>query len=144
SGLVALVLRGDHQLNEVKAGKLEGLRSPLTFASDSDIEAALSCPPGSLGPIDLSIPVIVDREAALLADFVCGANRDGYHYSGVNWGRDCQLGRVADLRKVVEGDPSPDGKGRLSITRGIEVGHIFQLGSKYSEAMNASVLNEGG
>src|SRR5690606_23818455 len=101
-------------------------------------------PPGSLGPIDLSIPVIVDREAALLADFVCGANRDGYHYSGVNWGRDCQLGRVADLRKVVEGDPSPDGKGRLSITRGIEVGHIFQLGSKYSEAMNASVLNEGG
>lgn len=142
--LVALVLRGDHQLNEIKAEKLPALATPLTFASDDDIRQQVGCGTGSLGPRGLDIPIIVDRAAAHLADFVCGANRDGYHLTGVNWERDCPLGEIADLRDVVEGDPSPDGKGTLVIKRGIEVGHIFQLGEKYSEAMDATVLNEQG
>ncbi|HHX81815.1 MAG TPA: proline--tRNA ligase, partial [Pseudomonadaceae bacterium] len=142
--LVALVLRGDHQLNEIKAGKLAALHSPLCFASDEQISAELGCKPGSIGPAQLSIPVIVDRDAAVLADFVCGANEDGFHLTGVNWDRDASFGATADLRNVVEGDASPDGKGTLSIRRGIEVGHIFQLGNKYSKAMNATVLDENG
>jgi prolyl-tRNA synthetase len=142
--LIALILRGDHQLNEIKAGKLEEVLSPLAMASDAEIVAALGCAPGSLGPVGLNIPVLVDRDAAVLADFLCGANREGEHLIGVNWGRDVPLGRVVDLRNVVEGDPSPDGRGRLSIKRGIEVGHIFQLGRKYSTALNATVLDESG
>ncbi|HTR01224.1 MAG TPA: proline--tRNA ligase [Candidatus Acidoferrum sp.] len=142
--LFALVLRGDHQLNEIKAAKLAGVQSPLSFASDAEIVAAVGAEPGSLGPVGLAIPVIVDRNAAVLSDFVCGANRNGEHLTGVNWGRDAQITRVEDLRNVVEGDPSPDGKGKLSIKRGIEVGHIFQLGRKYSKAMNAAVLDENG
>ena len=144
--LVALILRGDHQLNEVKASKLQGVQSPLCFASEEQIGSALACKPGSIGPVGLpaNIKVIVDRDAALLNDFVCGANQDGYHLTGVNWERDCRYNETADLRKVIEGDLSPDGKGQLSIKRGIEVGHIFQLGNKYSKAMQLTILNENG
>ncbi|WP_097461845.1 proline--tRNA ligase [Mangrovitalea sediminis] len=142
--LIALVLRGDHSLNEIKAEKLDGVASPLQMASDEQIEAATGCKPGSLGPVNLTLPVIVDRSAAVMADFVCGANRDGYHLTGVNWERDVALGRVEDLRNVVEGDASPDGQGVLEIKRGIEVGHVFKLGRKYSAAMNATVLDENG
>ncbi|MDO3722472.1 proline--tRNA ligase [Marinobacter sp. chi1] len=144
SGLVALILRGDHTLNEIKAEKLEGVAEPLTMATDEEIEQATGCKPGSIGPVNLNVPVIVDRSAAHLADFVCGANKEGYHLTGVNWDRDADLGRVEDLRNVVEGDPSPDGQGTLEIRRGIEVGHIFKLGDKYSQAMNATVLDEHG
>jgi len=143
-GLVALVLRGDHELNEIKAEKLDGVLSPLTFASEAEIKEVLGCTVGSLGPVNLSIPVIVDHSAAALSDFVCGANRDGFHLTGVNWQRDCPEPRVEDIRNVLPGDPSPDGKGTLEIRRGIEVGHIFQLGTKYSEAMGARVLTEDG
>ena len=143
--VIALLLRGDHELNAVKAAKLEGVASPLRFATEAEVRAAASCAPGSLGPIELKIPMIVDRSAANLVNFVCGANQDGKHYVGVNWGRDLpQPEHVVDIRNVVDGDPSPDGLGTLSIARGIEVGHIFQLGTKYSEAMNATVLNEEG
>lgn len=142
--LVALVVRGDHNLNEIKAEKIAGVASPLTFASEEDIQAKLNCKPGSIGPVGLSIRVIADRSAAHSADFVCGANEDGFHLSGVNWDRDVSFNETADLRDVVEGDPSPDGQGSLLIKRGIEVGHIFQLGTKYSEAMKATVLNENG
>lgn len=144
--LVALVLRGDHHLNEIKATKIQGLQSPLSFADEKQIHAKLDCKPGSIGPVDMpdSIRVIVDRDAANLADFVCGANQDGHHFTGVNWDRDCKITEIADLRNVVEGDLSPDGKGKLSIKRGIEVGHIFQLGNKYSKSMGLSVLNENG
>ena len=142
--LVALVLRGDHQLNAVKAGKLAFVANPLRMASEAEIRAALQCGPGSIGPVDLPLPVIADAAAAVLADFVCGANRDGMHLTGVNWLRDCPLPEVADIRDAVAGDPSPDGCGQLQIRRGIEVGHIFQLGTKYSEAMNARVLDENG
>lgn len=144
SGLVALILRGDHNLNEIKAENLPGVAEPLTMATDEEIESAVGCQPGSIGPVKLPVPIIVDRSAAHLADFVCGANRDDYHLTGVNWERDLPLGRVEDLRDVVEGDPSPDGKGTLEIRRGIEVGHIFKLGNKYSKAMNATVLDENG
>ncbi|MCK0164655.1 proline--tRNA ligase [Marinobacter sp. S6332] len=144
AGLVALVLRGDHSLNEIKAENLEGVADPLTMATDEEIEAAVGCKAGSIGPVNLNMPVIVDRSAAHLADFVCGANKEGYHLSGVNWERDLPLGRIEDIRNVVEGDPSPDGKGTLEIRRGIEVGHIFKLGNKYSTAMNATVLDENG
>ncbi|MAK52158.1 MULTISPECIES: proline--tRNA ligase [unclassified Marinobacter] len=144
SGLVALVLRGDHTLNEIKAENLAGVAEPLTMATDEEIEQAIGCKPGSIGPVNLNVPVIVDRSAAHLADFVCGANREGFHLTGVNWERDAALERVEDLRNVVEGDPSPDGKGTLEIRRGIEVGHIFKLGNKYSTAMNATVLDENG
>lgn len=143
--LVALLLRGDHDLNEIKAEKLEGVATPLSFASDADVLQACQCPPGSIGPMGLQIPVIVDRSAAVLADFVCGANQAGKHYTGVNWGRDLPMpDRVEDIRIVTEGDPSPDGHGTLTIARGIEVGHIFQLGDKYSAAMKAAVINEQG
>jgi prolyl-tRNA synthetase len=144
AGLVALVLRGDHTLNEIKAENLAGVAEPLTMATDEEIEQAVGCKPGSIGPVNLNVPVIVDRSAAHLADFVCGANREGFHLTGVNWERDAALERVEDLRNVVEGDPSPDGKGTLEIRRGIEVGHIFKLGNKYSTAMNATVLDENG
>ena len=143
-GVVALVLRGDHELNEIKAEKLPQVLSPLSFASDEEIRAAVGCSPGSIGPLGIGIPVIVDRDAAHLADFVCGANEDGKHLTGVNWGRDLPEPQIEDIRNVVEGDASPDGKGTLTIKRGIEVGHIFQLGDKYSEAMKATVLDENG
>ncbi|MCO7187825.1 MULTISPECIES: proline--tRNA ligase [unclassified Pseudoalteromonas] len=143
-GLVALILRGDHELNELKAEKLPLVDSPLEMAKEEDIVAAIGAKPGSLGPVGLSMPVIVDRSAAVMADFVAGANKNGVHYSGINWDRDVTDYTVADLRNVVEGDPSPCGKGTLQIKRGIEVGHIFQLGTKYSEAMSAGVLGESG
>lgn len=142
--LIALVVRGDHQLNEIKAEKLPGIASPLTLAEEKDIKAALNCAPGSIGPVGLNLRCIVDRSAAHCSDFICGANEDSMHLRGVNWQRDVELGEIADLRDVVSGDPSPDGKGQLQIKRGIEVGHIFQLGTKYSEALNATVLNEQG
>lgn len=142
--LVALVLRGDHELNEIKAEKLTGVASPLTFAPEARVKAELGVGVGSLGPVGLKIPMIVDHAAAHLADFVCGANKDGYHLTGVNWERDEKAPLVADIRNVVAGDPSPCGKGTLEIKRGIEVGHIFQLGTKYSEAMKAKVLDENG
>ena len=143
-GVVALCLRGDHSLNEVKAAALEQVAQPLAFASDVQILDAAGCAPGSLGPVGLNIAVITDHSAAHLSDFVCGANSDGQHLSGVNWGRDCAEPLVADIRNLVEGDSSPDGKGTVRIARGIEVGHIFQLGDKYSRAMNATVLDENG
>lgn len=143
-GLVALVIRGDHDLNELKAEKLDGVASPLTFAPDNLIKDTLGCSVGSIGPVGLNIPVIVDRSAAKTADFACGANKDGYHLTGVNWERDLTLTTEADLRNVVVGDPSPCGQGQLEIKRGIEVGHIFQLGQKYSEALGATVLDENG
>ena len=143
-GVVALVLRGDHQLNTIKAEKLPQIASPFAFASAEQIRAVAACNAGSLGPVGLNIPVIADRAAAALADFVCGANVDGKHLTGVNWGRHLPEPEIADIRNVVEGDPSPDGKGTLAIKRGIEVGHIFQLGTKYSEAMNATCLDETG
>lgn len=142
--LVALVLRGDHELNEIKAEKLPQVQSPLVFASEEEIRAAIGAGPGSLGPVGMPLPVIVDRSAAHLADFSCGANKDGFHLTGVNWDRDSQHYSVADLRNIVEGDPSPCGNGKLVIKRGIEVGHIFQLGDKYSQALKAGVLNEEG
>ncbi|UTA46686.1 proline--tRNA ligase [Simiduia sp. 21SJ11W-1] len=142
--LVALVVRGDHELNEIKAEKLEGVASPLTFAPEERIKAELGASVGSLGPVNLAITTIVDRSAAHLADFACGANEDGHHFTGANWERDAKITRVEDIRNVVAGDPSPDGKGTLGIKRGIEVGHIFQLGTKYSKALNATVLNENG
>jgi len=142
--VVALVLRGDHELNAIKAEKLPAVASPLRFASDEAVRAAAGCPPGSVGPVGLTVPVIADRAAVALADFVCGANVEGRHLTGVNWGRDLPEPAVADLRNVVAGDPSPDGRGTLAIARGIEVGHIFQLGTKYSEAMGATVLDEQG
>jgi len=143
-GVVALVLRGDHELNEIKAEKLPQVLSPLSFANDEEIRAAVGCKPGSIGPLGIGIPVIVDRDAAHLADFVCGANEDGKHLTGVNWVRDLPEPQIADIRNVVEGDASPDGRGVLTIKRGIEVGHIFQLGDKYSKAMKATVLDENG
>ncbi|OUS15187.1 proline--tRNA ligase [Gammaproteobacteria bacterium 50_400_T64] len=142
--LIALVLRGDHELNAIKAEKIEGVANPLTFANEQAVLAATGCNVGSLGPVGLSIPVIIDRSAAHLSDFVCGANKDGIHLTGVNWQRDCTAERIEDLRNVVAGDLSPDGQGTLDIKRGIEVGHIFQLGTKYSDAMNAKILDENG
>jgi len=142
--LVALVLRGDHQMNEIKAEKLQGIAAPLTFAPEERVQEVIGCPVGSIGPKDLTIKTYVDRSAAVLSDFCCGANQENIHLTGVNWERDCDLGEVVDIRNVMVGDPSPCGKGTLNIKRGIEVGHIFQLGTKYSEAMNAKVLNENG
>jgi len=142
--LVALVLRGDHQLNTIKAEKLPGVAAPLAMAEEEAIREACGAGPGSLGPVNAKVALWVDRSAAHLADFCCGANEDGYHYTGVNWERDCPLGEVVDIREVQAGDPSPDGNGTLQIKRGIEVGHIFQLGTKYSEAMKAQVLDENG
>src|SRR5690606_37771844 len=142
--LVALILRGDHELNEIKAENHPAIHAPLTFASEAQIQQALGCKPGSIGPVGMNIKVIADHSAAHLADFVCGANEDGKHLTGVNWERDARFDEVADLRNVVEGDAGPDGNGKLVMKRGIEVGHIFQLGRKYSEAMNCIVLNEQG
>jgi prolyl-tRNA synthetase len=142
--VVALVLRGDHELNEIKAEKLTAIEAPLTFADEAAVRAAAGCGAGSIGPVGLAIPVFVDRAAAHLADFVCGANQDGKHLTGVNWGRDLPEPATVDIRNVVDGDASPDGHGTLSIKRGIEVGHIFQLGDKYAKAMNATVLDEAG
>lgn len=142
--LVALVLRGDHSLNAVKAEKLPGIAQPLTFADEAQVRAATGAGVGSLGPVGLELPLVVDHAAAVLADFVCGANRDDYHLRGVHWERDVALGTVADLRNVEAGDPSPYGRGRLHIRRGIEVGHIFQLGDAYSAALQATVLNQQG
>ncbi len=144
-GLVVLLLRGDHELNEIKAAKIEGVLSPLTFASDQEVQAVCGCKPGSIGPLGLNVRIIADRSAVLMSDFVCGANQDGKHYSGVNWERDLPVpDEIADLRTVVAGDPSPDGQGELTIARGIEVGHIFQLGTKYSGSMKAAIINEAG
>jgi prolyl-tRNA synthetase len=142
--LVALVLRGDHQLNAIKAEKLEGVANPLEFADEAAIKSTIGCGVGSIGPVGLEIPTLVDRAAAHVADFCCGANKDGVHLTGANWGRDCELARIEDLREVIPGDPSPDGKGNLEIKRGIEVGHIFQLGTRYSDVMNAQVQDENG
>ncbi len=142
--LIALLVRGDHELNEIKAEKLPEVASPLTFASDEEIKQAVGALPGSLGPVNLNMPCIADRSVAAMSDFAAGANIDGKHYFGINWERDLPLPQVADIRNVVAGDPSPDGKGTLQIKRGIEVGHIFQLGQKYSEALNASVLDDQG
>ena len=142
--LVALIIRGDHELNEVKAEKLAEVASPLEFADEAAIKAKIGAGVGSLGPVNLNIPVIIDRSVAIMSDFSAGANIDGKHYFNINWERDVALPKVADIRNVVEGDPSPDGKGTLLIKRGIEVGHIFQLGDKYSKAMNATVQGEDG
>lgn len=142
--LVALLVRGDHELNEVKAEKLDLVAAPLTFATEEDIRAAVGAGPGSLGPVGLELPIVIDRSVEKMSDFAAGANRDGKHLIGVNWERDLPLPQVADIRNVVEGDASPDGKGTLQIKRGIEVGHIFQLGTKYSDAMKASVQGEEG
>jgi len=142
--IVALVLRGDHQINEIKAEHLSQVATPLTMATDEQILATVGCNPGSIGPVDMSITVIVDRSAAHLADFVCGANIDDKHFTGVNWDRDCSNYTVEDIRNVVEGDLSPCGQGKIVIKRGIEVGHIFQLGEKYAQAMKCGVLTEAG
>ena len=142
--LVALIIRGDHELNEIKAQKHPLVADPLEFADEADIKAKIGAGVGSLGPVNLNIPAIIDRTVALMSDFSCGANIDGKHYFNVNWERDVAMPEVFDLRNVVEGDPSPDGKGTLQIKRGIEVGHIFQLGKKYSEAMKATVQGEDG
>src|SRR5438132_10489545 len=138
---ILLLVRGDHQLNEIKAQKLIGA---FRFASDAEIQQALGCKAGYIGPVGAKAKVIADRTVAAMADFVCGANEEGYHLAGVNWGRDLPEPQVADIRNVLVGDPSPDGKGKLEIVRGIEVGHIFQLRTKYSEAMGASFLDEKG
>jgi prolyl-tRNA synthetase len=145
-GLVALVVRGDHDINEVKAAHLPELPDTSELASEADILDAIGTRPGFIGPVGLpdTIPVIVDRSAAVLADFVCGGNQDGTHYTGANWRRDARVNRIADIRKVVDGDASPDGHGTLRLARGIEVGHIFQLGQKYAEAMGARVLDNNG
>ncbi|XKM13239.1 proline--tRNA ligase [Orbaceae bacterium ac157xtp] len=141
---VALLVRGDHTLNEIKAEKIDIVASPFTFATEEEIRSVIGAGPGSLGPVNLNLPVIVDRDVAVMSDFGAGANIDGKHYFNINWQRDVALPRVEDIRNVVEGDISPDGKGTLLIKRGIEVGHIFQLGTKYSEAMNATVQGEDG
>ena len=144
-GLIALVLRGDHQLNEAKAGRIDGVRRPLEFASQADIEAALGVGIGSIGPVGLALPVVADSSAWALSSFVCGANVDDYHYVGANWQRDVTGEvHVADIRNVGQGDPAPDGSGPLQFLRGIEVGHIFKLGTKYSEAMGVTVQDAAG
>lgn len=142
--LVALIIRGDHELNEVKAENLKDVASPLEMATEEEIRALIGAGPGSLGPVGLKLPFIVDRSVAVMSDFGAGANVDDKHYFGINWGRDVELGQVEDLRNVVEGDPSPCGKGTIQLKRGIEVGHIFQLGTNYSEKMNCGVLGPDG
>jgi len=142
--LVALLVRGDHELNEVKAEKLPQVASPLTFATEAEIRAVVNAGPGSLGPVNLPMPIVVDRTVAGMSDFSAGANIDGQHLFGINWERDLPLPQVADIRNVVEGDISPAGKGTLLIKRGIEVGHIFHIGTKYTQAMNATVQAEDG
>ena len=143
NGVVALAIRGDHELNTVKAEKLDGVLSPLTFATDEEIEGLLNTAPGFIGPIDLACHVIVDHGVVSLQNFVCGANERGFHFKNANWPQDHKP-EQADLRNIQEGDPSPDGKGKIQIKRGIEVGHIFQLGDKYSRELNACVLDQQG
>src|SRR5438132_11752743 len=138
---ILLLVRGDHALNEIKAQKFIGL---FRFATEGEIQRHLHCPAGSIGPVGAKVRMVADRTVAAMADFVCGANQEGYHLAGVNWGRDASEPEVADIRNVVAGDPSPDGKGKLDIVRGIEVGHIFQLRTRYSEAMGATFLDEKG
>lgn len=142
--LIALVLRGDYELNVVKAEKHPRIAKPLTFATEQEIQTQIGCKPGYLGPVGLNIPILVDRAAAAASDFICGANEEDYHYNFANWDRDAKPTEIVDMRKVVAGDLSPDGKGTLKLVRGIEVGHIFQLGKKYSESMHANVLDENG
>jgi prolyl-tRNA synthetase len=142
--LVALALRGDHELNPIKAERLAGIASPLTLAEPARVAAAIDCPAGFVGPVGLKLPLYVDHSAAILSDFTCGANQVDLHLTGVNWERDTAKPVVVDLRNVVDGDPSPDGGGPLKIVRGIEVGHIFQLGDKYSRALSATVLDQNG
>ena len=142
--LVALVLRGDDELNETKAGNLKAVLNPLEFATDEDIQKQIGCNPGSIGPAALNITVIVDEWAESSRNFVCGANKEGFHFINCNWESDVKISSTEDIRTVKTGDLSPDGKGTLEIKRGIEVGHIFQLGEKYSKALNATVLNENG
>ena len=142
--LVALVVRGDHRLNAIKASKLPGMSSPLVLAEPEEVKRCLGAGFGSLGPVGVSIRVIVDHTAAAMPSFVCGANEDGYHVKGATWSRDVPNAELADIREIVSGDASPCGEGTLEIRRGIEVGHIFQLGTKYSETMNATVLDEQG
>jgi prolyl-tRNA synthetase len=144
AGFVALLVRGDHELNEIKAEKQPEVAKPLRMATEEEVRSIMGAGPGSLGPVNCPIPVIADRTVAAMSDFGAGANIEDYHYFGINWERDLPLPRVADLRNVKAGDPSPDGQGKLSIVRGIEVGHVFQLGKKYSETMNATVLDEHG
>ncbi|QUJ66884.1 proline--tRNA ligase [Photobacterium sp. GJ3] len=144
AALIALIVRGDHELNEVKAENLDCVAKPLEFATEEEIRAVVNAGPGSLGPVGLPVEFIVDRSVAVMSDFGAGANVDGKHYFGINWGRDVALGRVEDLRNVMEGDPSPCGKGTILLKRGIEVGHIFQLGTNYSASMNATVLDANG
>lgn len=141
---VALLIRGDHELNEIKAEKLPQVASPLRMATEQEIRAVVGAGPGSLGPVNLTIPCIIDRTVAVMADFGAGANIDDKHYFGINWERDLPMPEVADIRNVVAGDPSPCGQGVIEIKRGIEVGHVFQLGNSYSTAMNATVLDENG
>ena len=142
--VITILMQGNDQLNELKAEKLPGVASPLTYATDEQLLEAAGCQAGSIGPVGLKTKIYADRATINMADFVCGANEDGKHITGVNWGRDLPEPEFVDVRNVIEGDPSPDGKGTLSILRGIEVGHIFQLGKKYSKAMNATVLAENG
>lgn len=143
--LVALLLRGDYELNPIKAEKIAGIATPLTFASDAEVLQNCHCNPGSIGPIGLTMRIIADRSVTLMADFTCGANENDQHFTGVNWHRDLAFPtEIEDLRMVVAGDPSPDGKGNIHIARGIEVGHIFQLGTKYSSAMKAGIVNQEG
>ena len=142
--LVALVVRGDHEINVLKAENLPGVAAPLVLATPERIQEAIDCPPGFVGPVGLAIPVFADHSAAALADFICGANATDFHLTGVNWGRDAPEPEAADIRNVVDGDTSPGGGGTLSIARGIEVGHIFQLGDNYSRKMNATVLDQHG
>lgn len=144
AGFVALLVRGDHELNEIKAEKQPEVAKPLRMATEEEVRSVMGAGPGSLGPVNCPIPVIADRTVAAMSDFGAGANIEDHHYFGINWERDLPLPRVADLRNVKAGDPSPDGQGKLSIVRGIEVGHVFQLGKKYSETMNATVLDEHG
>lgn len=142
--VVALLIRGDHELNPIKAEKLDLVASPFELIPVEQVHSIAGCTPGFVGPKNLHIPLIADRSVAHMANFICGANQDDTHYAGFNWGRDCQEPEVADIRKVCMGDPSPDHQGTLQLTRGIEVGHIFQLGDKYSQAMQACVLDETG
>ena len=144
SNLVALVLRGDHQLNAIKAEKIDAVAAPLTMANDTEIKAEIDASTGSIGPQGLSMPIIADRSAAALHNFIAGANKDDFHICNLNWERDVRATAIEDIRDVVEGDPSPDGKGEIMFKRGIEVGHIFQLGDKYSKSMNATVLDASG
>ncbi|MEC7582604.1 MAG: proline--tRNA ligase [Pseudomonadota bacterium] len=142
--LIALLLRGDQELNETKAQKLSGVLSPLTFATDEEVKDIIGCDPGAIGPVKLNIRTIADLSVVTMKNFVCGANLNNHHLRNANWEQDCHFHESADIRKALSGDRSPDGNGTLSIKRGIEVGHIFKLGKKYSSALGATVLDENG